>query len=74
MVIFFYAVQIISALLLILLVLLHSPKGDGIAAIGSASQIFTSQKSAEDGLNKATYTLGGIFIITTLLLGYGIIK
>ena len=74
MVIFFYVVQIISALLLILLVLLHSPKGDGIASIGSASQLFTSQKSAEDGLNKVTYTLGGIFIITTLLLGYGIIK
>ena len=74
MVIFFYAVQIISALLLILLVLLHSPKGDGIASIGSASQLFTSQKSAEDGLNKTTYILGGIFIATTLLLGYGIIK
>ncbi len=74
MVIFFYIVQIISALLLILLVLLHSPKGDGIAAIGSASQLFSSQKSAEDGLNKVTYILGGIFIVTTLLLGYGIIR
>lgn len=74
MVIFFYIVQIISALLLILLVLLHSPKGDGIASIGSTSQLFTSQKSAEDGINKVTYTLGGIFILTTLLLGYGIIK
>lgn len=74
MVIFFYIVQIISALLLILLVLLHSPKGDGIASIGSTSQLFTSQKSAEDGINKVTYILGGIFIVTTLLLGYGIIK
>lgn len=74
MVMFFYIVQIISALLLILLVLLHSPKGDGIASIGSASQLFSSQKSAENGLNKLTYTIGGIFILTTILLGFGIIK
>ena len=74
MVTFFYIIQIISALLLIVLVLLHSPKGDGIAAIGSASQLFSSQKSAEKGLNKVTYIVGGVFILTTLLLGFGIIK
>lgn len=74
MVTFFYVVQIISALLLIVLVLLHSPKGDGIASIGSASQLFSSQKSAEQGLNKVTYIVGGIFILTTLLLGFGIIR
>lgn len=74
MVTFFYIIQIISALLLIVLVLLHSPKGDGIASIGSASQLFSSQKSAEKGLNKVTYIVGGVFIFTTLLLGFGIIK
>lgn len=74
MVTFFYVIQIISALLLIALVLLHSPKGDGIASIGSASQLFSSQKSAEKGLNKVTYIVGGIFILTTLLLGFGIIR
>ena len=74
MVTFFYVVQIISALLLIVLVLLHSPKGDGIASIGSASQLFSSQKSAEKGLNKVTHIVGGIFILTTLLLGFGIIR
>ena len=74
MVTFFYVIQIISALLLIILVLLHSPKGDGIASIGSASQLFSSQKSAEKGLNKVTYIVGGIFILTTILLCFGIIK
>ena len=57
-----------------MLVLLHSPKGDGIASIGSASQLFSSQKSAEKGLNKVTYIVGTIFILTTLLLGFGIIR
>ncbi len=74
MVTFFYVIQIISALLLIALVLLHSPKGDGIASIGSASQLFSSQKSAEKGLNKVTYIVGGVFILTTLLLGFGLIR
>ncbi len=69
-----WAVQIISALLLIVLILLHSPKGDGIAGIGGASHVFASQKSAEKGLNKLTGIVAGIFLICTFLLGFGIIK
>ncbi len=71
---FFFILQMITGVLLIILVLLHSPKGDGIAAIGSASQLFSSQKSAEKGLNKVTYIVGGIFILATLILGYLIVK
>ncbi len=75
MVQFIYVVQILSALFLILLVLLHSPKGDGMGGMmGSASQLFASQKTAEKGLNKVTYITGGIFIVTTLILGLGLIK
>lgn len=69
-----WTIQIISSLLLIVLILLHSPKGDGIAGIGGASQVFASQKSAEKGLNKITGIIAGIFIVCTFLLGYGIIK
>ena len=69
---FFFIIQMITGVLLIILVLLHSPKGDGIAASGSASQLFSSQKSAEKGLNKVTYIIGGIFILSTLILGFGI--
>ena len=71
---FIWTVQIVSALLLIILILLHSPKGDGIAGFGGASQIFSSQKSAEKGLNKVTGIVAAVFIICTFLLGYGIIK
>lgn len=67
-----WTVQIISALLLIVLILLHSPKGDGIAGIGGASHVFASQKSAEKGLNKLTGIVAAIFIICTFILGYGI--
>ena len=74
MVTFLWTVQIKSALLLIVLILLHSPKGDGIAGFGGASQIFSSQKSAEKGLNKVTGIMAAIFVLCTFLIGYGIIK
>ena len=69
-----WTVQIVSSLLLIVLRLLHSPKGDGIAGIGGASHVFASQKSAEKGLNKLTGIVAAVFIICTFLLGFGIIK
>ena len=69
-----WAILIISALLLIVLILLHSPKGDGIAGIGGASHVFASQKSAEKGLNKLTGIVAAIFLVCTFLLGFGIIK
>ena len=69
-----WIVQIVTSILLIALVLLHSPKGDGIAAIGGASQMFSSQKSAEKGLNKLTAIIAIIFIVTVFVLGFGIIK
>ena len=68
------AIEVISALLLIVLILMHSPKGDGIAGIGNAAQMFTAQKSAEKGLNKLTGIVAGIFVLCVFLLGFGIIK
>ncbi|DAB01443.1 TPA: preprotein translocase subunit SecG [Candidatus Gastranaerophilales bacterium HUM_10] len=71
---FVWTIQVISSLLLIVLILMHSPKGDGIAGIGNAAQMFTSQKSAEKGLNKLTGIVAGIFVLCVFLLGFGIIK
>lgn len=71
---FTWIIQIISAVLLIILILLHSPKGDGIAGMGGASQLFSSQKSAEVGLNKLTGIISAVFVVCTFLLGFGIIK
>ena len=66
--------QVVSALLLIALILMHSPKGDGIAGIGNAAQMFSSQKSAEKGLNKLTAIVASVFIICVFLLGFGLVK
>ena len=69
-----WIVQIITAVLLIMLVLLHSPKSGGIGALDGGSSIFSSQKSAEKGLNKLTGIVSAVFLICTFLLGFGIIK
>ncbi len=70
MITIFWIVQIISAFLLIILVLLHSPKGDGMGAIGGAANLFSSQKSAEKGLNKLTMYVAIVFLVTTMITGF----
>ena len=69
-----WTTQVVSSILLMILILMHSPKGDGIAGIGSAAQMFTSQKSAEKGLNKLTGIVALIFVVCVFILGFGIIK
>jgi preprotein translocase subunit SecG len=61
----------ICALLTIVLILLHSPKGDGLGGIGGQSQMFTSTKSAENALNRITWGLGIGFITLTVMLSAG---
>ncbi len=60
-----------SAIGLIILVLLHSPKGDGLAGIGGQAQLFTSTKSAETTLNRVTWTLTILFMGLTVILSAG---
>ncbi len=60
----------LSALGLTILVLLHSPKGDGLG-IGGQAQLFTSSKSAETTLNRITWMLAIIFIGLTIILSAG---
>ena len=69
---FLWVMQIITALLLILLILLHSPKGEGILGIGGASNLFASQKTAESGLNKLTTSIAVAFLVITFLTGFKI--
>ena len=62
----------LSGILLILLVLLHSPKGDGMGGIAaSGSSMFTSASSAEASLNKATWTILIIFLLLAVVLSAG---
>ena len=62
------AIWVFSATGLIILVMLHSPKGDGIGAIGGQAQLFSSTKSAESTLNRVTWALTVIFLGLTVVL------
>ena len=62
------AIWALSALGLIVLVLLHSPKGDGLGGLGGQAQLFTSTKSAETTLNRVTWALTVIFMGLTVVL------
>jgi len=55
---------------LIFLVLLHSPKGDGLG-IGGQAQLFSSTKSAETTLNRVTWALTVLFLGLTIVLSAG---
>lgn len=71
---FLVAVQLISVFFVILLVLLHSPKGEGLASIGGSSQMFKSVSSIETGLNIVTGVFAAVFLLSSAALGWGLIK
>jgi len=64
-------IWVFSALGLVVLVLLHSPKGDGLGAMGGQAQLFTSTKSAETTLNRVTWILTALFMGLTVVLSAG---
>lgn len=65
------AIWAFSAAGMTILVLLHSPKGDGVGAIGGQAQLFSSTKSAETTLNRITWALTVIFLGLTVVLSAG---
>jgi preprotein translocase subunit SecG len=58
----------LAALGLVIVVLLHSPKGDGLGSLGGQAQLFTSTKSAELTLNRVTWILTVVFMGLTVIL------
>ncbi len=71
MVAFFEFLWTVSAILLIVLVLLHSPKGDGLGGLGGQAQLFSSSKTAEQNLNRFTWTVAAVFLLISIVLGAG---
>ena len=61
----------VSAFGLTAMVMLHSPKGDGIGGIGGQAQLFSSTKSAESNLNRITWGLFLVFVTMTTILSAG---
>jgi preprotein translocase subunit SecG len=61
-----------SGVLLIISVLLHSPKGDGMGGLAaSGGSMFSSARSAEQTLNRISWTLLAIFLARAVVLSAG---
>ena len=61
-----------SGLLLLVLVLLHSPKGDGMGGLAaSGSSGFSRARSAGATLNRVTWTCLAIFLSRAVILSAG---
>lgn len=63
-----FSVQFLTSMILILSVLLHPAKTMGMGGLGSPSEIFGSQKGAEEGLNKLTAIIAIIWALTAVVL------
>lgn len=63
-----YIVQFSTSIALILSILLHPAKTMGMGGIGSPSEIFGSQKGAEEGLNRITIIIAVIWGLSAVLL------
>ncbi|MEB3234642.1 MAG: preprotein translocase subunit SecG [Cyanobacteriota bacterium] len=64
-----------SGVLLIISVLLHSPKGDGMGGLAaSGGSMFSSARSAEQTLNRISWTLLSIFLALAVVLSAGWLK
>ena len=60
--------QIFCAVGLVILVLLHSAKGEGLGGIGGQAKLFGSQKGLEEGLDKITTIFAVLFITISIVL------
>ncbi|MBX9692545.1 MAG: preprotein translocase subunit SecG [Cyanobacteria bacterium] len=73
-----YVVLIIFTALLALaitvLILLHSPKGEGMGGIGGSATVFTGKRGAEAGLDRVTWIFSLLFLFCCLVLGFGFVQ
>ena len=66
-------IEALLGLAMCALILLHSPKGEGMGGIGGGATLFSGKRGAEAGLDRLTWTAAGLFMFVCLLLGFGFI-
>lgn len=65
---FLLVVQLLSALFLIVAVLMHTSKGEGLGGIGASAKLFGTPKGMEEGLDRITWGLAITFMTVSVLL------
>ena len=67
-------VQALLGILMVVLILLHAPKGEGIGGIGGTAMMFSGKRGAEAGLDRLTWIIVGVFIFICAVLGFGFVR
>ena len=62
--------HIFSAVFLVIFVLLHTAKGEGLGGIGGQARLFGTQKGLEEGLNRITTIFATSFMVLSFLLAF----
>jgi len=65
-------IQFLTAIFLVVAVLLHSAKGEGLGGIGGSAKLFGSPKGLEKGLD--TVTWGGVIIFFFVSIVLAVLK
>jgi preprotein translocase subunit SecG len=66
--------EALFGVLTVILVLVHAPKGDGMAGIGNAATLFTGKRGAEAGLDRLTWIIFFGFGLVCTIVGFGFVK
>ncbi len=61
-------VQLVSAVALIIAVLLHTAKGEGLGGIGGSARLFGTPKGMEKGLDRITWACAILFFSVSIFL------
>lgn len=64
----FWVIQAVVAAALITFIMLQSPRGEGLGAIGGSATLFKVQKKREKTLRNVSMVLAVVFTLTTIIL------
>lgn len=63
-----WVIQAVVAVALIIFIMLQSPKGEGLGAIGGSATLFKVQKKREKFLRNVSLVLAIVFAISSVIL------
>jgi preprotein translocase subunit SecG len=68
-------VQALLGIVMVALVLLHAPKGEGMGGIGGSATLFSGKRGgAEAGIDRLTWSIVGLFMVICTILGFGFVR
>ncbi|RAP36532.1 preprotein translocase subunit SecG [Candidatus Marinamargulisbacteria bacterium SCGC AAA071-K20] len=62
-------IEFLVSSILIISILLHAPKGEGMGAIGGSARLFNSSQGLDAGLSRFTKILAAMFMVIAIILG-----